>query len=123
MAKYGANTLSPILVAVYTTDVISEVRVYMLSIYIRRRGLKTKTFTSTNKSCNIVKICVLKRSSGFTKIECRTDIRGTDDILKVGVYMSSIWIHRRGLMIKTSYITETSHGTSTKCVLMRHLLS
>ena len=43
----------------YTRDGISEVRVAMMSIYMQRRGLMTKTFTSTNISHNIVKIFVL----------------------------------------------------------------
>ena len=95
----------------------------MLSIYIHRRGLMTKTFTSTTISRNVVKTVFWRGALCLTKIEWHIDIRATDDILKVGVEMSSIWMHRRGLMIKTSYITETSHDTSTKCVLMRHLLT
>ena len=58
----------------YTRDGISEVRVDMLSLYMQRRGLMTKTFTSTNISHNIVKIFVLTGSLGFTKIEYRTEI-------------------------------------------------
>ena len=32
---------------------------------------------------------------------------------EVGVDMSSTWMHRRGLIMKTSYITDISHNTST----------
>jgi len=40
----------------------------MLSICMHRRGVMTKTFTSTNISHNTVKICVLTRALGFTKL-------------------------------------------------------
>ena len=55
--------------AVYVRDGLSEVRVGMSSSCMHRIGLMTKTFTSTNTSHNIVKICVLKRTLGLTKIE------------------------------------------------------
>ena len=41
------------MVAVYTTDVISEVRVVMLAICMHRRGFMTIAFTSTITSNNI----------------------------------------------------------------------
>eukprot|EP00986_Skeletonema_menzelii_P017821 scaffold22293_cov116-Skeletonema_menzelii.AAC.2 len=43
-------------------------------------------------------------------LEYRSDTRATDDFPEVRVYMSSIWIYRRGLTTITSYITYASHN-------------
>ena len=43
-------------------------------------------------------------------IEYRNDIRATDGIPEVEVYMSSTWMSWRGLSTKTFYITYVSHN-------------
>ena len=80
-------------VAVCTADEISEVGVHMLSLYICRRGLITKTFASTNTSNNICKKCVLTSKMDSAKLEYRGDTRAIDGIPEVRVYMSSIWMY------------------------------
>eukprot|EP00986_Skeletonema_menzelii_P015379 scaffold11615_cov115-Skeletonema_menzelii.AAC.1 len=40
----------------------------------------------------------------------RSDIRATDGIPEVEVYMSSQWMFRRGLSTKTPYITCVTHN-------------
>ena len=40
----------------------------------------------------------------------RSGILATGDITKVRVYISSIWIYRRGLCTTTSYTTYISHN-------------
>ena len=80
-------------VAVCTADEISEVGVDMSSLYICRRGLITKTFASTNTSHNICKKCVLTSKLDSAKLEYRSDIRATDGMPEVRVYMSSIWMY------------------------------
>ena len=48
--------------------------------------------------------------------EYRCGILATDDMTEVGVYISSIWIHRRDLCTTTSYIPSIHHTiTSSKC--------
>jgi len=95
---------------VCTADVISEVGVDILSVRICRRDLITKTFASTNVSCNICKKRVLTSELDSAMLEYRNDIRAIDDIPEVEVYMLSIWMYRRGLSTKTSYITYVSHN-------------
>ena len=46
---------------------------------------------------------------GPVTIEYCSDMRAPDDIAEVEVYMSFIWLYRRGLRTKTSYITYISH--------------
>ena len=74
-------------------DVISEVKVDILSARIYRRGSITKTFASTNISHNIRKKCVLRSKLDSAKLEYRSDIRATESIPEVRVYMSSIWMY------------------------------
>jgi hypothetical protein len=80
-------------VAVCTADEISEVGVDMSSLYICRTGLITKTFASINTSHNICKKCVLRSKLDSAKLEYRSDIRATESIPEVRVYMSSIWMY------------------------------
>ena len=42
--------------------------------------------------------------------EYRCGILTTDDITEVRVYISSMWIYRRGLCATTSYTTYISHN-------------
>ena len=92
------------------TDVTSEVGVDILSLCICRRGLISKTFASTNVSCNICKKRVLKSELDSVMLEYRIDIRAIDDIPEVEVYMSSTWMYRRGLSTKTSSIAYVSRN-------------
>ena len=93
-----------------TTDDTSEVGVDISSIDIRRRDLSTNTFASTNISYNIGKKLVLTRKFDPFMHDYRSGILATDDITKVRVYISSIWIYRRGLCTTTSYTTYISHN-------------
>ena len=93
-----------------TTDDASKVRVDTLSVGIRRRGLITKTFASTNISYNIGKKPVLARNLDPFKDEYRSGILATDDITEVRVYISSMMIYRRGLCTITSHTTYISHN-------------
>ena len=42
--------------------------------------------------------------------EYHSGILAADDITKVRVYISSIWIYRRGLCTTTSYTTYVAHN-------------
>ena len=44
------------------------------------------------------------------KLDYRSGVLAADDITEVRVYISSIWIYRRGLCIETSYTTYISHN-------------
>ena len=82
----------------------------MLSGDICRRGLMSKTFASTNISHYICKKRVLTSKFDSSMLEYRSDTRATDDLPEVRVYMSSIWIYRRGLTAIISHITYLSHN-------------
>ncbi len=97
-------------VAVCTTDGTSEVRVDISSIGIYRRGLITKTFASTNTSYNICKKPVFRSKLDPFNDEYRSGILATGDITEVRVYISSIWICRRGPCTTTLYTTYISHN-------------
>ena len=70
----------------------------------------SKTFASTNISHYICKNCVLTCKFDSSMLEYCSDTRATDDFPEVRVYMSSIWIYRRGLTIIISHITSVSHN-------------
>ena len=93
-----------------TKDDTSEVRVDILSIDIRRRDLSTNTFASTNISFNICKKPVLTSKLDPFMDEYRSIILTTDDMTEVRVYISSVWVYRRGSCTTTSYTTYTSHN-------------
>ena len=65
---------------------------------------------STNISYNIGKKPVLRRNLDPFKDEYRSGVLAADGITEVRVYISSIWICRRGLCTTTSYTTYTSHN-------------
>ena len=108
--------------AVYTTDGISQVRVDMSSIWMRKRGLNTKTFASTNTSYNKAKnvfwranwthpsmsiVVIYKLQMTYLRLEFICRLHGC---------IEEVWVLR--LLISPMYHTITSF----KCALMRHLL-
>ena len=97
-------------VAVRTTDDTSEARVDISSIGIQRWDLITKIFASTIISHNEGKKPVLTSKLDPFMDEYRSGILATDDITEVRVYISSMWIYRRGLCTATSYNTYISHN-------------
>ena len=97
-------------VAVCTTDATSEVGVDISSTDIQRWNLITKTYVSTDISYNIDKKPVLTSKLDPFMDEYRSGILATDDITEVRVYISPMWIYRRGLFTATSYNTYISHN-------------
>ena len=70
----------------------------------------SKPHERTNTSYDISKKRVLTSELDPIMIEYRNDVRATDDMTEVEVYISSTWIYRRGLSTNTSYITYVSHN-------------
>ena len=70
----------------------------------------TKTFASTIISNNKGKKPVLTRKFDPFMVDYRSGILASDDIPKVRVYISSIWIYRRRLCTTTSHTTYISHN-------------
>ena len=56
------------------------------------------------------------------KDEYRCGILATDDMTEVRVYISSIWIYRRGLCTTTSDTTYTSHNHKLQMCKVRRLV-
>ena len=69
--SYHIATIDQYQVAACTTDVITEVRVDILSAVTRRRDLCTNTFVSANTSYNIGKKPVLTMNFRFGPIHGR----------------------------------------------------
>ena len=97
-------------VVVCTTDATSEVGVDISSTGIQRWNLITKTYVSTDISYNIDKKPVLTSKLDPFMDEYRSGTLATDGMTKVRVYISSIWIYRRGLCTTTLYTTYISHN-------------
>ena len=70
----------------------------------------SKPHERTNTSYDISKNRVLTSELDPIMIEYRNDVRATDDMTEVEVYISSTWMYRRGLSTNTSYITYVSHN-------------
>ena len=70
----------------------------------------SKPHERTNTSYDIGKKRVLTSELDLIMIEYRNDVRATDDMTEVEVYVSSTWMYRRGLSTNTSYITNVSHN-------------
>jgi hypothetical protein len=69
----------------------------------------SKPHERTNTSYDISKKRVLTSELDPIMIEYRNDVRATDVMTEVEVYISSTWMYRRGLSTNTSYITYVSH--------------
>lgn len=63
-----------------------------------------------NISYNIGKKPVLTSKLDSVNLEYRCGLLAADDLTEVRVYISSIWIYRRGLCTTTSYTTYMSHN-------------
>eukprot|EP00986_Skeletonema_menzelii_P018130 scaffold25477_cov108-Skeletonema_menzelii.AAC.1 len=70
----------------------------------------SKPHERTNTSYDIGKKRVLTSKFDSSMLGYRSDTRATDDLPEVRVYMSSIWIYRRGLTAIISHITYSSHN-------------
>ena len=110
LETYHIGGIDQYKVAACTTDATSEVRVDISSTCIRRRNLITNTFTSANISYNTGKKPVLRMKLGPFMDVYRSGILATADIPKLRVYISSIWMYRRGSCTITSYTTNISQN-------------
>ena len=114
MDEYRSGTLA--------TDDITEVRVYISSIWIYRRGLCTTTSYTTYISHNHkLQMCPNEESGDLLVTEQRSNIRTTNDITEIGVDILSQQIYRRDLQTSVCVNTYELHNTNTKCVQNRVL--
>jgi accessory colonization factor AcfC len=102
MAKYGA--------CMSTTDVVLRRLVDMSSIWMHRRGRKSKTEDVVPTMHNIPIYVAIAKSRVLVMAKYGACMSTTDVVLRRLVDMSSIWMHRRGRKSKTEDVVPTAHN-------------